>query len=564
MLVHQDMNKLAKNDEIIRMLVVEDDEEIAASFQRLLFKKFKASIDMAGDMSQARDKMFSGRFDVVILDYQLPDGNGLEFLAEIAEVQDHPPVIMVTGQGDESIASEAFRLRASGYVVKDNRLATLLPEVVSSALNESALRKAEERIRYSEETERALLNATTESLLLLDSKGTILIANETAAIRRGMSVGQIVGRNYYDFLAPELRDDSNRHIATVFRTGTPRRFEHTHEDRHFDDAVHPVFNEAGGIERVAIFSQDITERKIAEEALKKARDELEQRVRERTAQLVESNEELRGRIAVRKRIEGSLKTLSVQVREQAKMLDEILSSSPDYFYLLNGRGKFIYANSTAAQVLGFKQSRMQGKYWWDLGLPEEAMRPLDVDREAVLTTGKQSSGRTTLPTPNGKMDFEYTLSPIRSWDGKIRTVVATLRDVSSEEGAAEELEQRVAELQEKANLFDLVPASLVYRDMNDKIILWNNGAERLYGWSRSEATGRLARQLLETSFPGPVKEIDSSLRERGRWEGYLVNTARDGSEIEVESIWTVMLSQKGEPTAVLEMDQRTSELPHSE
>jgi len=561
-LVHQDMNKLAKNDEIIRMLVVEDDEEVAASFQRLLFKKFKASIDMAGDVSQARDKMFSGRFDVVILDYQLPDGNGLELLAEIAEAQDHPPVIMVTGQGDESIASEAFRLRASGYVVKDNRLATLLPEVVSSALNESALREAEERIRYSEETERALLNATTESLLLLDSKGTILIANETAAIRRGMSVGQIVGRNYYDFLAPELRDDSNRHIATVFRTGTPRRFEHTHEDRHFDDAVHPVFSEAGGIERVAIFSQDITERKIAEEALKKARDELEQRVRERTAQLVESNEELRGEIVVRKRIEGSLKTLSVQVREQAKMLDEILSSSPDYFYLLDGRGKFIYANSTAAQVLGFKQSRMQGKYWWDLGLPEEAMRPLDVDREAVLTTGKRGSGRTTLPTPNGKMDFEYTLSPIRSWDGKIRTVVATLRDVSSEEGAVEELEQRVAELQEKANLFDLVPASLVYRDMNDKIILWNNGAEHLYGWSRSEATGRLARQLLETSFPGPVKEIDSSLRERGRWEGYLVNTARDGSEIEVESIWTVMLSQKGEPTAVLEMDQRTSELPH--
>lgn len=562
MLVHQDMNKLAKNDEIIRMLVVEDDEEVAASFQRLLFKKFKASIDMAGDVSQARDKMFSGRFDVVILDYQLPDGNGLELLAEIAEAQDHPPVIMVTGQGDESIASEAFRLRASGYVVKDNRLATLLPEVVSSALNESALREAEERIRYSEETERALLNATTESLLLLDSKGTILIANETAAIRRDMSVGQIVGRNYYDFLAPELRDDSNRHIATVFRTGTPRRFEHTHEDRHFDDAVHPVFSEAGGIERVAIFSQDITERKIAEEALKKARDELEQRVRERTAQLVESNEELRGEIVVRKRIEGSLKTLSVQVREQAKMLDEILSSSPDYFYLLDGRGKFIYANSTAAQVLGFKQSRMQGKYWWDLGLPEEAMRPLDVDREAVLTTGKRGSGRTTLPTPNGKMDFEYTLSPIRSWDGKIRTVVATLRDVSSEEGAVEELEQRVAELQEKANLFDLVPASLVYRDMNDKIILWNNGAEHLYGWSRSEATGRLARQLLETSFPGPVKEIDSSLRERGRWEGYLINTARDGSEIEVESIWTVMLSQKGEPTAVLEMDQRTSELPH--
>jgi len=550
------MSRSTKNSEEIRMLLVEDDGEIAEGLQKLLSKRFKASIDIAGDISQARDKLHSDCFDLLVLDYQLPDGNGLELLAEVAEARDHPPVIMVTGQGDETVASEAFRLRASGYVVKDRKLLAILPEVVSGALNERALRRAEERIRYSEETERALLNATTESLLLLDSKGTILVANETAAVRLGMSVADVIGRDVYEYLPPEYQEEGEGHIASVFRTGTPRHFEYVLEGRHFDNVVHPVYDESGGVKRVAIFSQDTTERKIAEGDLQKARDQLEERVAERTAQLVEINKQLRGEIAVRKRIEDSLKTLSAQVRGQAEMLDDILSSSPDYFYLMDRRGKFIYANSTAAKVLGLKQSSMEGKYWWDLDLPEEAMRPLDIDREALLSTGEPSSGHIRLPTPDGKADFQYTLSPIKSWDGKTRAVVATLRDIGAERNTVEEPGQLPDKLGDMAKLFDLVPASLIYRDMNDKIILWNSGAERLYGWSRSEAIGRLARQLLETSFPAPVKEIDSDLLERGMWEGYLVNTTSDGSEIEVHSIWTVARGEDGEPNAVLEMDQR--------
>jgi PAS domain S-box-containing protein len=284
-------------------------------------------------------------------------------------------------------------------------------------------------------------------------------------------------------------------------------------------------------------------------------------VAERTAQLVEINEELRGEIAVRKRIEDSLKTLSAQVRGQAEMLDDILSSSPDYFYLLDRRGKFIYANSTAATVLGLEQSMMEGKYWWDLGLPEEAMRPLDVDREAVLVTGERSSGQIRLPTPEGLVDFEYTLSPIKSWDGATRAVVATLRDTVLEKDKVKEPGQQAFKMEYMSKLFELIPVSVVYRDMSDKIVLWNSGAERLYGWSRSEAVGRLARQLLETSFPAPVREIDSHLLERGRWEGYLVNTASDGSEIEVRTVWTLARDDDGRPDAVLEMDLRTSGRP---
>ncbi len=538
----------------IRMLVVDDDPDAASSVKRLLSRKFKAFIDVAGDVTEARAKLLDGLFDIVILDYQLPDGNGIDLLREIAGVKGHPPVIMVTGHGDESTASEAFRLRAAGYVVKDGRLPAMLPEAVSGALTEVALRKAEERLRRSEETERALLNATPESLLLLDAVGAILVANETAAAKLGMSPEEAVGTSAYGVLPEELGSSRRVHIDSVFRTGEAERFEDAREGRQYYNVVYPVSGEEGVIERVAIFTQDITERKQVEEALEKARGELEERVEERTAQL-------RAEIAVRKRVEESLKTLSSQVHAQARMLEQILSSSPDYFYLLDSRGKFIYANSTAAGVLGLKQSDMEGKYWWELGLPEDSMKPLDIQREAVISSGEQRAGRIRLPAPSGLKDFDYILSPISGWGDAVSTVVATLRGISAEDLLAEELQRRLSRLEEEARLLDLLPSSIIFRDMNDRITFWNAGAERLYGWSSEEALGRFSRELLKTKFPRPPGEIGYELMDAGSWEGVLLRVARDGSRVEVSSRWTLKLDAKGQPAAVLEVDDATSGQP---
>lgn len=552
---------MVSNSGGIRMLVVDDDPDAASSVKRLLSRKFKAFIDIAGDVTEARAKLLDGLFDIVILDYQLPDGNGIDLLREIAGVKSHPPVIMVTGHGDESTASEAFRLRAAGYVVKDGRLPAMLPEAVSGALAEVALKKAEDRLRRSEETERALLNATPESLLLLDAGGAILVANGTAAARLGMSPEEAIGKSAYGVLPGELSSSLKIHVDSVFRTGEAERFEDAREGRHYYNVVYPVSCEEGVIERVAVFTQDITERKQVEESLEKARGELEERVEERTSQLRQANTELRAEIAVRKRIEESLNTLSSQVHGQARMLEQILSSSPDYFYLLDGRGKFIYANSTAAGVLGLRQSDMEGKYWWELGLPEDSMKPLDIQREAVISSGEQRAGRIRLPAPSGWKDFDYILSPISGWNDTVNTVVATLRGISAEDLLMEELQRRLSRLEEEARLLDLLPSSVIFRDMNDMITFWNAGAERLYGWSSGEAEGRFSQELLKTEFPRPPGDIGYELMDVGSWEGVLLKVARDGSRVEVRSRWTLKLDAKGQPAAVLEVDDATGEQP---
>jgi DNA-binding NarL/FixJ family response regulator len=116
----------------IRTLIVDDDPETAVCIERLLRKRFRAVVDKAGDVSQAWARLDSGRYDVIILDYQLPDGNGLDILRQIPPRQGH--VIIVTGHGDEAVASEAFRLCACGYVVKDDALSESLFEAVACAL----------------------------------------------------------------------------------------------------------------------------------------------------------------------------------------------------------------------------------------------------------------------------------------------------------------------------------------------------------------------------------------------------------------------------------------------
>jgi O-methyltransferase len=77
------------------------------------------------------------------------------------------------------------------------------------------------------------------------------------------------------------------------------------------------------------------------------------------------------------------------------------------------------------------------------------------------------------------------------------------------------------------------------RTIDGKINFWNYGAERLYGWRKEEALGKVSHNLLRTEFPEPLERIDTILLQNGKWEGKLVHAARDGSRIVVESRWVL-------------------------
>ena len=84
------------------------------------------------------------------------------------------------------------------------------------------------------------------------------------------------------------------------------------------------------------------------------------------------------------------------------------------------------------------------------------------------------------------------------------------------------------ELSEKARLIDLSNDAIIVRDLNNQIRLWNKGAEKLFGWSFEEVKGKDLYSFLHTQFPKPMEEIMAQLQREGRFNGEVVQQARDG------------------------------------
>jgi PAS domain S-box-containing protein len=100
--------------------------------------------------------------------------------------------------------------------------------------------------------------------------------------------------------------------------------------------------------------------------------------------------------------------------------------------------------------------------------------------------------------------------------------------------------------------------------MNDTITFWNRGAEDQYGWTRDEALGKVTHALLRTVFPLPLADIMSELTRTGLWEGELVHTRRDGTELVVASRWALQRDDQGKPTALLETNNDITERKRAE
>ena len=128
------------------------------------------------------------------------------------------------------------------------------------------------------------------------------------------------------------------------------------------------------------------------------------------------------------------------------------------------------------------------------------------------------------------------------------------------------IERKQAEegLREQARLLDLTHDTVFVRDVNDVITYWNRGAAELYGWTREEAVGKVSHQLMQTIFPAPLEEINAELLRTGRWEGELVHTKRDGTQVIVASRWSIQQDEQARPFATLETNNDITERKRAE
>ncbi len=173
----------------------------------------------------------------------------------------------------------------------------------------------EQALRESEETARVILNATEDSLLLVDRNEVVMAANQITADRLGKQPEELIGKHLPELFSKEATSSRSARFAWMIETGEPVYHEDTYDGRVFGVSFFPVFDDYGQVARVVISANDITERRKMEEALRES---------EETARVM-------------------------------------MDATPSSMALIDSNGIVLAANRVAARIAGMKVEELIGK-----------------------------------------------------------------------------------------------------------------------------------------------------------------------------------------------------------
>jgi len=187
----------------LKILFVEDIKHDYIAMNRALDKsELDCKILWVKQGKDAIQHLCSASFDIVLIDYKLPDENGLELLKEIKKNKLNVPVVFVAASGNESIAAEAIKLGAQDYIVKDplGRYLEIIPDVIKKALTQWKIEQKQkisaEKLKRSEERYRAFIQSSSEGIWCFESAEPIPIdLDEDEIIEQIYATGTLVECN---------------------------------------------------------------------------------------------------------------------------------------------------------------------------------------------------------------------------------------------------------------------------------------------------------------------------------------------------------------------------------
>ncbi|MGL5831790.1 MAG: PAS domain S-box protein [Waterburya sp.] len=124
---------------------------------------------------------------------------------------------------------------------------------------------------------------------------------------------------------------------------------------------------------------------------------------------------------------------------------------------------------------------------------------------------------------------------------------------------------------QQAALIDIASDAIFVCDLSNRILFWSQGAERMYGWRAEEVQDNISHELFQPESLSQLTEAQSIVIEQNNWQGELKQLTKDGQEIMVESRWTLINDQQGNPQSILvvntditEKKQLEKQLLHSQ
>ncbi|MCU0979072.1 MAG: PAS domain S-box protein [Pirellulaceae bacterium] len=422
---------------------------------------------------------------------------------------------------------------------------------------ESALQESDRRFK-------ALLYNLPERVFHKDRESVYVSCNRNYAVEFGFEPEQMVGKTDFDLFPPDIAAKYRADDSRIMASGETEEIEElycapTGEERIIRTVKAVLRDEQGHVTGILGMFSDITERKRVQEALQKARDELERRVEERTAELRQTNERLQAEVEERRRAEQAL-------RESEKWMQMALDVSRSFAFEWNVATDRVLRSDSCSRVLGLSGDEAlhdTGQRFFQrihVGDRERFLRILGEVKPSAHTyrteyRATRGDGTTAVLEESARGFFDSA--------GMLRRLVGVTTDITDRRLAEDALRQ--SEAKYKA-LVESSPDAVVMCDLEGMIVFASHraaeqhgltDARELVGWPALDFVVPEDRDLMKENLRRLIQE---GIRRNHQYRGL----RRDGTTFFGEISSSVIRSASGEPQWLMGVYQDISERKQAE
>lgn len=272
-----------------RLLIIDDDPAVLSALPETLRLWMPGSVvDLCGTARLALDRIETIDYDAIISDIRMPDTDGLTLLERIKTCRPNTPVLLITGYGDQTLATQALRGGAFDYILKPIDRDYFLSSLGRALHLRHLSRQAEERLRAeaalreSQQSLHALVETVPCLLVVTDREGRLLLFNRRAEEVTGYTREETLGKRTFDLLIPKTwieevkqrfshPDPGIPHLSPwTTKAGEERLIEWRRTHVTWLNHADPCILEVG---------IDVTERRQAQEKIAGLHSELDQQLR---------------------------------------------------------------------------------------------------------------------------------------------------------------------------------------------------------------------------------------------------------------------------------------------